>query len=93
MSPWEVSHTKKMPLNLPPHSVPSTIWGTCQGCSALKDLSIGPETPGTANTSLHCLRGSYFPMAFNEAALRPHNCLLRVPGFLFPAPLQRSPHQ
>lgn len=54
---------KKMPLNLPPHSVPSTIWGTCQGCSALKDLSIGPETPGTANTSLHCLRGSYFPMA------------------------------
>ena len=63
MSPWEVSYTKKMTLNLPPHSLPSTVWGTCQGCSALKFPLLGPEAPGTTNTSLHCLPASHFPVA------------------------------
>ena len=35
-----------------------------QGCSAFKDLLVSPfKAPGTANTSPHCLPGSYFPTA------------------------------
>ena len=37
--------------------------GTCQGCSALKFPLLGPEAPGTTNTSLHCLPASHFPVA------------------------------